>query len=254
MCICDPKTNKPVKKIITRSNSNNNVKYSGNSSFLGPYNNNAIHGFYEWISFGISNKLINDYKTSTNEIYVSINCGVNSLSDILISGIAVCPNPFAVTTIPAINLFWGNNGVYKKIENDWIEKGVKFNDVIFDESAVEFLPNDIFKINVPILTFSKGLIVGFILNNNSWYDGNVQIYLFNNKYYELSPLIIGRTGAANLARGIYRYPKGFFIPDVTSFVKYDNNGMMYIEIIVDNSKDINSTNIRGIYTELVEPN
>ena len=120
--------------------------------------------------------------------------------------------------------------------------------------GIQFLPNDIFKINVPILTFSKGLIVGFILNNNSWYDGNVQIYLFNNKYYELSPLIIGRTGAANLARGIYRYPKGFFIPDVTSFVKYDNNGMMYIEIIVDNSKDINSTNIRGIYTELVEPN
>ncbi len=253
MCICDPNTKKPIKKVITRCNTNNNVKNIGNSSFLGPYNNNSIQGFYEWLSFGVSKDLINNYKTSTNEIYISLNCGVNSFPSIILSGVAVCSNPYGVTTIPAINLFWGNNGVYKNINNKWITNGIKYNNISDDEASVEILTNEIFKINVPILSTNKGLIIGFILNNNSWYDGNIQIYLFNNKYYELSPLIIGRYGVSNLSRGVYRYPKGFFIHDVSSFIKYDNNGMMYIEIIIDNSKDIYSTNIRGIYTELVEP-
>ena len=253
MCICDPNTKKPIKKIITTSNTFNNVQNNGNSSFLGPYNNNAIQGFYEWLSFGISKTLINNYKTINNEIYVSINCGKESLENIILSGIAVCQNPYGITTIPAINLFWGNNGVQQQIDNIWTEKGIKYNNVILEESCVEILPNDVFKIKLPVLSNNKGLIIGFILNNNLWYDGNIQIYLLDNKYYELSPLIIGRYGTANLARGVYRYPKGFYIPNITNYVKIDDNGMSYIDIIIDNSKDINSTSIRGIYTELAEP-
>jgi hypothetical protein len=253
MCICDPNTKKPIKKIITTSNTFNNVQNNGNSSFLGPYNNNAIQGFYEWLSFGISKTLINNYKTINNEIYVSINCGKESLENIILSGIAVCQNPYGITTIPAINLFWGNNGVQQQIDNIWTEKGIKYNNVILEESCVEISPNDVFKIKLPVLSNNKGLIVGFVLNNNLWYDGNIQIYLLDNKYYELSPLIIGRYGTANLARGVYRYPKGFYIPNITNYVKIDENGMSYIDIIIDNSKDINSTSIRGIYTELAEP-
>ena len=253
MCICDPETKKPIKKIMTRSNTNNNIKNIGNSSFLGPYNNNALQGLYEWLSFGISKTLINTYKTSSNEIYVSINCGKESLESIILSGVAVCQNPYGITTIPAINLFWGNNGVQKQIDNVWIEKGVKYNDVVLEESCVEFLPNDLFKIRIPVLTNNKGLIIGFILNNNLWYDGNVQIYLADNRYYELSPLVVGRYGTSNLARGVNRYPKGFYISNPSNYIRTDDNGMTYIDIIVDNSKDINSTSIRGIYTELAEP-
>ena len=253
MCICDPITKKPIKKIMTRSNSNNNVKNIGNSSFLGPYNNNALQGMFEWLSFGISKTLINTYKTSNNEIYVSINCGKESLENIILSGIAVCQNPYGITTIPAINLFWGNNGVQKQIDNIWTVEGVKYNNVVLEESCVEFLSNDVFKIRVPVLSNNKGLIIGFILNNNLWYDGNVQIYLADNKYFELSPLVIGRYGASNLARGVNRYPKGFYISNISNYIRTDDNGMTYIDIIVNNSKDINSTSIRGIYTELAEP-
>ena len=43
MCICDPNTKKPIKKIITTSNTFNNVKNNGNSSIEKPLNNGSIN-------------------------------------------------------------------------------------------------------------------------------------------------------------------------------------------------------------------
>ena len=73
----------------------------------------------------------------------------------------------------------------------------------------------------------------------------------------LSPLIIGKYGFANMNRGIYRASRGFFIPAdvVIANVKtsIDSINFMYLDIIIDNSFEINTLHSRLIYTECVEP-
>lgn len=253
MYICDASQN-PVKKIFTNCNSSKDS--IGNSSFLGPMNSVAQQGHHEWIQFSISIDSINTYKTSNNEIYVSINSGVNATNpNFCISGVAVVPNNYAVTTIHAMNLFWNcNSNVYSFNNNTWVLEGMTFNSNAWnEESLVHLLENKICKVNVPIISKNQNLILGIITHNSSWYDTSPMIYIGDTLYY-LSQLISGRYGFSLQGRGINRYAKGIYIPKdvIKTLKKTDSEGIDYIEIIINQSKETCPLYIRGIYTEAVE--
>ena len=245
MFLCN-KSKIPKNKIISIC-----CVHANNTSNVGPFNNVALEGNYEWIPFPIP-KLYNTSEfVDNNEIFVSINKGNNGDDNIYIAGVAVCANPYAITVLPAVNLHWNSNGS---------GTGINWNTHNWnDEALADINPGQKFKIRIPILNNNKGIIIGIITHNNTWYDCNPQIYFETNPdvFYMLSPLIIGKYGFANMNRGIYRASRGFFIPAdvVIANVKtsFDSINFMYLDIMIDNSFEINSLHIRFIYTESVEP-
>lgn len=246
MFLCN-KSKIPKNKIISICSING----SNNTSNVGPFNNVALEGNYEWLPFPIS-KLYNTSEfVDNNEIFVSINKGNNGDDNIYIAGVAVCANPYAITVLPAVNLHWNSNGS---------GTGLNWNTHNWnDEALADINPGQKFKIRIPILNNNKGIIIGIITHNSSWYDCNPQIYFENTPdvFYMLSPLIIGKYGFANMNRGLHRLSRGIFIPDdvVIANVKtsIDSINFMYLDIIIDNSFEINNLHNRLIYTECVEP-
>ena len=253
MYVCDISLN-PVKKIFTNCNSVKDA--TGNSSFLGPMNNVAQQGHHEWLQFSVSIDTINTYKTSNNEIYVSINVGANSTnSTIFMSGVAVVPNNYAVTTMRAMNLCWNcNSNVFIKDNDTWKLEGMTFNSNTWnEESLVHLLENKVCKINVPIVSKNQDLIFGIITHNASWYDTSPMIYVGDTLYY-LSQLISGRYGFSLQGRGVHRYAKGIYIPKnvIQTLKKTDSEGIEYIPIIINQSKELIALHIRGMYVEAVQ--
>jgi hypothetical protein len=246
MFLCT-KSKIPKNKIISICSING----SNNTSNVGPFNNVALEGNYEWLPFPIS-KLYNTSEfVDNNEIYVSINKAINGDDNIYIAGVAVCANPYAITVLPPRNLHWNSNGP---------APGLNWNTHNWNEdSLTDINAKQKFKIRIPILNNDKGIIIGIITHNATWYDCNPRIYFETSPdvFYMLSPLIIGRYGFANMNRGIHRASRGIFIPAnvVIANVKtsIDSINFMYLDIIIDNSFEINNLHVRLIYTESVEP-
>jgi hypothetical protein len=254
MFLCS-KNMAPVNKIISIAGT-----HSTNTTGIGPFNNVSYEGNYEWIAFPIS-KIYNTSEFVTdNEICVSINKAINGQSDIYIAGVAVCANPYAVTSLRAINLHWNHNGCFLKNATGWTETGITWNSHVWEYDSLAQINNgDIYKIRIPVLNDDKGVIVGIITHNSNWYDGNPRIYFEANPnvFYMLSPLVIGKYGLANMNRGLHRASRGFFISadDVKTNIKksFDSTKFMFLEIIIDNLLEIRPIYIRSIYTEAVEP-
>ena len=247
MFLCN-KSKIPKNKILSICSING----ANNTSNIGPFNNTALEGNYEWIPFPISKIYNTSEFVDNNEIFVSINKAIHGDSNIYIAGVAVCANPYAVTVLPAVNLHWNSNGP---------APGLNWNNHNWnDDSIAQINTGQKFKIRIPILNNDKGIIIGIITHNATWYDSNPQIYFETSPdvFYMLSPLIIGKYGFANMNRGIYRASRGFFIPAdvVIANVKtsFDSINFMYLDIMIDNSFEINNLHIRFIYTESVEPN
>jgi hypothetical protein len=253
MYLCNKNNKVPKKKIISACSING----SNNTSNLGPFNNTALEGNYEWISFPIPQIYNTSEFVDNDEIYVSINKAINGDQNIFIAGVAVCANPYALTNIQAINLHWNNNGLFIKNGNTWTSSGLSWNTSNWnDESIAHITPGQIYKIRIPVLNNNKGVIIGMITHNSTWYDSNPRIYFENNpeEFYVLSPLVIGKYGLANMNRGIYRLSRGFFIPSDVVIANIKNSyDFMYLEIIIDNSIEINTLHFRSIYSEAVEP-
>jgi len=298
MYVCNKETKTPIKKIFTNCNSSRDC--GGNSSFLGPLNNVAQQGHHEWIQFSLSIDTIDTHKTTENEIYVSINVGTNSTDpnqaptpapasgpnqiltpSLNISGVAVVPNNYAVTTMRAMNLCWNcNSNIYllninnlydlavPSIENQIppLEitlqypsnpAGFMFNSKNWnEESLVTLEKNKVCKIHVPIISKDQDLIFGIITHNKNWYDTSPMIYVDDTLYY-LSPLISGRYGFSLQGRGQFRYAKGIYIPkEVITKIKISSSSESdfdYIPIIINQSKETILMYIRGMYTEAVQP-
>jgi hypothetical protein len=252
MYLCN-KYKTPSKKILSSCSING----TNNTSNIGPFNNTALEGNYEWISFPLS-KLYNttDYIDDNNEIYVSINRAINGDENIYIAGVAVCANPYAVTTLQAVTLCWNNNGSFYRNGNTWSPGGINWNSYNNNEPLSHIDVGQIVKIRIQVLNDNKGLIIGIITHNSNWYDTNPQMYFETTPdvFYVLSPLVIGKYGFANMNRGIHRASRGFYIPAevVKLNIKQSPTDFMYIEIIIDNSNEIHALYIRSIYTEAVE--
>jgi hypothetical protein len=261
-------------------------------------NNVAQQGHHEWIQFSLSIDTIDTHKTTENEIYVSINVGTNSTDpnqapapasgpnqiltpSLNISGVAVVPNNYAVTTMRAMNLCWNcNSNIYllninnlydlavPSIENQIppLEitlqypsnpAGFMFNSKNWnEESLVTLEKNKVCKIHVPIISKDQDLIFGIITHNKNWYDTSPMIYVDDTLYY-LSPLISGRYGFSLQGRGQFRYAKGIYIPkEVITKIKISSSSdsdFDYIPIIINQSKETILMYIRGMYTEAVQP-
>lgn len=269
MCICDPIDKVPVKRLQTNVNSawivSNTLtdKYGinrGNSSFLGPANQNAYQNYYEWLQFNIPYEYISTYRNQAGEVFVSINSGINGTADLWVSGVAVCPNPYGLSTLRALNAYWQSNGETgdKVIPHDDSTTIINNPNGFWNEEYLgKLLAGKVYNIKVPVANRNQSMIIGYIAHNNSWHDGNCQIFLENdaNKYYELSPLIIGRFGTSLLGRNLYRHPKGIYLPAsvVSQVVKADANGYMYILLKIDMTKQVHNMYTRGFYSETVEP-
>jgi hypothetical protein len=286
MYVCNKETKAPVKKIFTNCNSSRDC--TGNSSFLGPMNNVAQQGHHEWIQFSVSIDTINTHKTTENEIYVSINVGTNSTDptptptptpSLNISGVAVVPNNYAVTTIHAMNLCWNcNSNVYLLNNNNNLYDlavpsiegqnppleitlqypsnpgGFMFNSKNWnEESLVTLEKNKVCKIHIPIVSKDQDLIFGIITHNNTWYDTSPMIYVDDTLYY-LSQLISGRYGFSLQGRGQFRYAKGIYIPKevIKKITISSESDFDYIPIIINQSKETLLMYIRGMYTEAVQ--
>ena len=262
MYICNNSTKIPEKKIFTNCNSGRGG--NGNSSFLGPMNNVALQGGHEWIGFSLSIDTIDTYKTSSNEIFVSINPGINNEhGEIWMTGVAVVPNNYAVTTMRGVNLCWNsnNNTFTKQTNGTWLLEALNWHSLHGDETLVTLSDNKVCKIHVPIVSKDQDLIFGIITYNETWYDTNPIIYVDDTLYY-LSPLISGRYGFSLQGRGQYRYARGIYIPkevikklttDSQGNKIKDSDGIEYIPIIIDQSKESVALHIRGMYTEAVQP-
>jgi hypothetical protein len=262
MYVCNNTTNVPVKKIFTVCNSARDGL--ANCSYLGPMNNVAQTGHHEWLEFSLSMDTIDAYKTTNNEICVSINAGPENHDNFIwMTGVAVVPNNYAVTTIRATNLHWNNNSnvFTKQTNNSWVLEGLNWHSTYGEEALITLADNKISKIHVPIISKDQDLIFGIITHNASWYDTNPMIYVDDTLYY-LSPLISGRYGFSLQGRGQHRYAKGIYIPkevikklstDAQGNKITDSEGIEYIPIIIDQSKESVALHIRGIYIEAVQP-
>jgi hypothetical protein len=260
MFICDPITRLPQVKIQCRTNNFNGVG-NGNSSFLGPNNEIALVGNQEWLQYCIPKEFIDRYKTSTNDIFVSVNMGVNTTSVqtvpanpnsfFYISGIASCPNPYGLCTLSALDLHWATNG----------GDGIQWNNGAWNEEATSQFNADIdyTNIRIPIASANKPIYIVHIDHGNTWFGTNPRIYVpgfSSTKYWQLSPTTIGKFGMSIKGRGLYRDPRGIYLPAdvVQQAAVRDHNGALQIQIRV-NMKQINSTALttRGWYSEQVEP-
>ena len=103
------------------------------------------------------------------------------------------------------------------------------------------------------LHLDAGFTISYPKGLSTWYDTSPMIYVDNTLYY-LSQLISGRYGFSLQGRGQYRYAKGIFITKdvINKIKKVDSEGIDYIEIIINQSKELVGLHIRGMYTEAVQ--
>jgi hypothetical protein len=251
MFICDPITKVPDVKIQCRTNNHKNNGGSGNSSFLGPFNQIAHTGYHEWLQFCIPKEFIDRYKTPTDEIIVSVNASTeNNNSDFWISGIASCPNPYGLCTLSALDLQWASNGgVLITADNDaWQEEATSR----FDANR------DYVDIRIPIASTNKAVYIVHIDQGDIMFGSNPRIYVHGNpntKYWELSPTTIGKFGMSMKGRGVHREPRGIYLPaDVVEKGAVKNhNGALQLQIRVNMIQAIHNLITRGWYSEQVEP-
>ena len=250
MFICDPITKVPDVKIQSRTNNHNNNGVTGNSSFLGPNNEIAHSGYHEWLQFCIPKEFIDRYKTSTNEIVVSINAGThNTNNDFWISGIASCPNPYGICTLSAVDLHWATNG----------GNGIPWNSGAWNEEAISQFNVDIdyADIRIPIASTNKAVYIVHIDHGNTWFGSNPRIYVPNfstTKYWKLSPTSIGKFGMSIKGRALYREPRGIYLPAdvIERGAIRDHNGALQLKIRVNMIQAMHIMYTRGWYSEQVE--
>jgi hypothetical protein len=249
MFICDPITRVPIVKIQARTN-NHNGNTPGNSSFLGPQNQIAHMGNHEWLQFCIPKQYIDRHKNNSNEIIVSINAGSNNNpSDIWISGIASCANPYGLCTIGVNDMVTSSNGGTSIILN---------NGSSLDEALGVFNINvDYTDIRIPIASIDKGVFIVNIDYGNSNVGSIPRIYIprySNFKYWYLSPVFIGRFGLTIKGRNIYREPRGIFLSSdiVKQAATFDNNGALQLVIRINMFQTPQIMYTRGWYSEQSE--
>jgi len=249
MFICDPITKIPDIKIQSRTNNHNNSGTTGNSSFLGPYNEIAHMGYFEWLQFCIPKEFIDKYKTSTNEIIISVNAGSSGPNDFHISGIASCPNPHGVSTLSAVDLHWATNS----------GNGITWNSGSWHEEAIsQFDVNkDYTNIRIPIASANKAVYIVHIDHGDTWFGSNPRIYVprySNTEYFNLSPTIIGKLGMSIKGRALYREPRGIYLPAniVQRGVVTDHNGALQLQIRVNMNGAVHAMTTRGWYSEQAE--
>ena len=251
MFICDPITKIPNVKIQSRTNNHNHDGVGGNSSFLGPNNEIAHSGYHEWLQFCIPKEFIDRYKTSTNEILISVKAHANNTDDELwISGIASCPNPYGICTLSAVDLHWATNG----------GNTITWNSGAWNEEAIaQFDVNkDYVDIRIPIASTNKAVYIVHIDHGNTWFGSNPRIYVpgfSNTKYWKLSPTSIGKFGMAIKGRAVYREPRGIHLPAnvVEKGAVRDHNGALQLKIRVNMIQAMYTMYSRGWYSEQVEP-
>jgi hypothetical protein len=256
MFICDPINSLPIVKIQCRTNNHNqtnNVSF-GNSSFLGPNNQIAHMGYHEWLQYCIPKEFIDKYKTSTNEIFISVNAGANN-SDISnnyfsISGIASCSNPYGLCTLSANDLCWATNGgvTITPDNSSWNEEATSRFDVNRDYTDIR----------IPIASTNKAVYIVHIDRGDQTTGSNPRIYVprySNTEYWQLSPTTIGKFGMSIKGRAQYREPKGIYLPAevVQSGAVKDHNGALQLQIRVNTMQALHNLNTRGWYSEQVEP-
>ena len=251
MFICNPISKNPDVKIQCRTNNHNNSGTHGNSSFLGPNNQIAHMGYNEWLQFCIPKEFIDKYKTSNNEIIISVNASLqNSDNKFWISGIASCPNPYGLCTLSSIDLGGPTNGG----DSATLNSG-SWN----DEAIVQFdVGKDYLDIRIPIASANKPVYIVHIDHGNSWSGSNPRIYVPEyscTKYWYLSPTTIGKFGMSIKGRGVYREPRGIYLH--TDVVKKgavrDHNGALQLKIRVNMIQAMHTMYTRGWYSEQVEP-
>jgi hypothetical protein len=247
MFICDPITKLPIHKIQCRTN--NFLHATGNSSFLGPNNQIALVGHHEWLQYCVPKEFIDTFKTSKNEIIVSINVGINSHNDFWITGISSCPNPYGLCTLSAVDIHWAMNG----------GKGIPWNTHNWNEEAIaQFIDNnDYTDIRIPIASTNKDVYIVHIDHGNTWFGSNPRIYVPNysdTKYWQLSPTFIGRLGLSIKGRGVYREPRGIYLPAdvVQKGAVKDHNGALQLVVRVNMKQAMHTMHTRGWYSEQVE--
>ena len=251
MFICDPTTKEPDVKIQSRTNNHNHNGTTGNSSFLGPYNEIAHSGYHEWLQFCIPKEFIDRYKTSTNEIIVSVNAGTHNHDNIIwMTGIASCPNQYGICTLSAVDLHWATN----------TGDGITWNSGSWNEEAIsQFDVNrDYTNIRIPIASFNKAVYIVHIDHGNTWFGSNPRIYVpgfSTTKFWKLSPTTIGKFGMSIKGRAVYREPRGILLPAevVERGVVRDHNGALQLRIRVNMVLAMHTMYSRGWYSEQVEP-
>jgi len=250
MFICNPITKIPDVKIQCRSNNHNNNGINGNSSFLGPNNQIAHMGYYEWLQFCIPKEFIDRYKTPTDEIIVSVNASTqNTNNDFSISGIASCSNPYGLCTLSAYDLYTASNGgsAISTIEHSNHEATTRFD-----------ANKDYTNIRIPIASANKAVYIVHIDAGNQEFGSNPRIYVpgySTTEFWQLSPTIIGKFGMSIKGRAIYREPRGIYLPSevVEKGVVTDHNGALQLQIRVNTNQAIHNLITRGWYSEQVEP-
>ena len=250
MFICDPTTKVPDVKIQSRTNNHNNNGTNGNSSFLGPNNEIAHMGYYEWVQFCIPKEFIDRYKIS-NEIIISVNAGTNNTNnEFWMSGIASCPNPHGVSTLSAVDLHWATNG----------GQTINWSDGSWNEEAISHFASNIDYVNIriPISSSNKAVYIVHIDHGNTWFGSNPRIYIprySNTEYWQLSPTIIGKLGMSIKGRAVYREPRGIYLPAniVERGVVTDHNGALQLQIRINMNGAVHAMTTRGWYSEQVEP-
>jgi len=244
----------PMELIGTKCNTfNNNV--NGNSNYLGPYNNTAVEGYYEWISFPVNINLINKYKDSSNKINICLNEGEKCNENIILSGIATAINPFEIDIFNSWTIYYNIN-VYKLQYKKWIKTKLRLDNWA-DDLNIFFNKSQIYKIELNIINNKYGIILGFISQNNTWYDTNPIIYI-NDNYnvpYRLNNFVIGRYGMSLLGRNLHRHPRGIFIPkSIISSMKSNSNNTYTLSVTISNVSETYDLVLRGLYVEAVYSN
>ena len=250
MFICNPITKVPDVKIQCRTNNHNHNGANGNSSFLGPNNEIAHSGYHEWLQFCIPKEFIDKYKTSTNEIIVSINAGTHSSNnEFWMTGIASCPNPYGLCTISAVDLHWATNG----------GDGITWNNGAWHEEAISHFDanRDYIDIRIPIASTNKAVYIVHIDRGDIGLVSNPRIYVpgfSNTKYWKLSPTSIGKFGMSIKGRAVYREPRGIFLPAevVEKGAVKVHNGALQLKIRVNMIQAMHTMYTRGWYSEQVE--
>jgi len=251
MFICNPITKTPDIKIQCRSNNHNGSGTHGNSSFLGPNNQIAHIGYNEWLQFCVPKEFIDKYKTFTNEIIVSVNASIqNTDNKFWISGIASCPNPYGLCTLSSTDLGAPTNGGFNVSLNSgsWNNEAI----VHFDSGK------DYLDIRIPIATTNKPVYIVHIDHGSTWFGSNPRIYVPEyscTKYWYLSPTTIGKFGMSIKGRGVYREPRGIYLPSevVNKGVIRDHNGALQLKIRVNMVQTMHALHTRGWYSEQAEP-
>jgi len=248
LSVCNS-SNIPTKVYFSSCNSTRDA--TGNTSFLGPFNQIALDGLYEWLEFPISLADITTYKKSDNTLTIALHAGPNCTDrTMIIAGIAVVPNYFGLSTIACINLHWNldNNIMVEQSNSTW-EKYTIISHGIWNDEFMAHLDNrKKYKIKFPVLSNTHDIFLGIITHNNTWYDTSVKA-IINSKTYYFSPLLTGRFGFSVNGRGVYRYARGIYLKK--SEIIFANSNDNFIEVIIDLLNEEYSLHLRGLYSEKI---